>query len=193
MYTGKRKRGSSGYAYKPKSTFKYVRTGSGKSRVLSGAPGRTGGFYGMYTRRRLDEKKFIDVSNTLYNFDTTGTIQLLNGCSQATDYNDRIGRKIIVRSIQLRGLVYPLDTTTATSLCRMILLYDCQTNGAAPAITDVITSATSTAPLNLNNRDRFKILMDKQWAVAGVQANQAGSPTVHQFKKFKKYWLETIS
>jgi len=191
---GKRRR-PSGKRYVTQRTRKtyrslrYVPPGT----LYRSAPLRTGGFYGP-GQRSMMEAKVIDLDPAQYNTDTTGTITLLNGCATGSDYTDRIGRKIIVKSIYVRGIFRMEGTNISPTLCRIIIVYDMQTNGAAPAITDILKSANSQAQLNMNNRDRFKILMDKQIALGGqdVAAGGYGSPTTLSIKKYKKCRLETV-
>ena len=61
---------------------------------------------------------------------------------------------------------------------RFLLVLDSQTNGAAPAITDVLTSVSTLAYPNLNNRSRFRILLDKT-----VVLNASAEPFSHTFEK----------
>jgi len=162
------------------------------------APPRTGGFRGVQgpLRRAKDERKVIDVDPANYVADTTGSVTLLNGIATGTDFTDRIGRKIRMKSFYIRGVVRPIDATIGNTLARLIIVYDMQTNGAAPAITDVLKSASPSSQLNMNNRDRFRILIDKQYPIGATSdvATQsfAGSPTVHQIKKYKKLNLEVL-
>jgi len=129
------------------------------------APMRTGGWYGTYNRRGRDELKFVDVDDLGTSL-VTGSVLLLNGIAQGTDYNQRIGRKCQLKSLFIRftvnvnpgalGLLAPQG-----DVVRLLIVYDCQSNGAAPAITDVLSTVNYDSPMNLNNRDRFKILYDK--------------------------------
>lgn len=186
-----------GRRYAPQRATKLYRSYRYTPVTTSGlAPLRTGGYFGVAQRRALLERKVIDVDPASYAFDTTGSVTLLNGVATGTDFTDRIGRKIIIKSLYLRGIIQPVDNNTGNTLCRMIIVYDNQANGVAPAITDVLKSASPVAQLNMNNRDRFKILVDKQWGLAVISdaASQsvAGSPTVFSFKKYKKCNLETL-
>lgn len=160
------------------------------------SPARTGGYYGVLARKALNEKKVIDVDPANYAFDTTGSVTLLNGVATGTDFTDRIGRKIVLKSMYLRGILKPVDNNVGNTLCRLIIVYDMQTNGAAPAITDVLKSASPSAQLNMNNRDRFKILVDRAYALGGVsdattQSFSSGK-NVYSIKKYKKCNLETL-
>lgn len=145
-------------------------------------------------QRSLMEAKVVDTDPATYNMDTTGTVTLLNGVATGSDYTDRVGRKIILKSVYVRGIIKPVDTQTSDVLCRMMLVYDMQSNGAAPAITDILKSSTSTAQLNMNNRDRFKIIMDKVVALGArdISSGYTGMVNVVPVKKYKKLRHETI-
>lgn len=172
-----------------------------RARATLRASGRTsaitpqGRFFGGRPKH-IAEKKVIDVDPGNLNVTTTGTVTLINGVATGTDFTDRVGRKIIMRSVYVRGIIFPDDFSTLNSLARIMLVYDMQANGAAPAITDILKSATSVSQLNLNNRDRFRVLMDKQWVLGAIDntATQsvAGSPTVHALKKFTRLNHEVL-
>lgn len=158
--------------------------------------------------RAPTEQKAIDIALATYQVNTTGAFTLLNGCIQGTDFNERIGRKIIPRSVYIRGQMYPeLARTSVTAgvqetlaqLGRMILFVDLQPNGAAPAVTDLLNTASSFSQLNLNNRDRFRILVDKAFAFPNaVKAFTALGSTSGTYgsnfklKIYKKLQMETI-
>jgi len=163
--------------------------------VSSGlAPLRSGGFFG--TRRTMQEKKTVDVDPTTGLFDTTGTVTLLNGVAVGTDFTDRVGRKILMKSLFIRGCIGPVDNDTADNASRLLIVYDMQANGVAPAITDVLKSSSPYAQLNLNNRDRFKVLVDKLWN-CGKSINTAtqavsNSPTVYSWKRYIRMSREVL-
>lgn len=140
----------------------------------------------------INEKKVIDTDPATYNVSTTGTVTLINGVATGSDFTDRTGRKIMMRSVYLKGFLEPEDGLVNNSLARVMLVYDMQSNGAAPSITDILKSATSLAQLNMNNRDRFRIVMDKVFPMGGLTAAFSQSPTVHALKKFKKCYYETV-
>lgn len=157
---------------------------------------------------RVGELKTIDLAATATSVDTTGAFVLLNGCIQGTDITERVGRKINVKSVFIRGRVEPAQAQipaaaggaeTLGQLWRMIVFVDMQPNGAAPAVTDLLNTAAAHSQLNLNNRDRFRILKDKQFAcpnsfkaftAAGSAAGNLGGS--FGYKVFRKLDLETI-
>lgn len=103
------------------------------------------------------EKKFNDVTGTATTLLTTPQLILLNGVSTGTDYNTRIGREVNMTSEYLRMTIF----STGTGWVRMMLIYDKQPNGSAPALTDILVSQSVVAPNNLNNKDRFCSISDK--------------------------------
>lgn len=157
-------------------------------------------------RRTVGERKVIDVGVTTAQVNTTGAITLLNGSTQGTDYTNRIGRKIVVKSLYIRGAMLneqannQLTTgTQGAQAGRMIVFVDMQPNGATPAVTDLLVSASPYSQLNLNNRDRFKIIKDKMYffdpyvyTTTATQASAALTNQIKQIKCYKNMNLETI-
>lgn len=144
------------------------------------------------------ELKVVDTALTTTIVPTTATITLLNGIATGTDYVNRIGRKILIKSILFRATVIPntSNNTPAGDVTRHMLLYDSQANGAAPAIGDILQNSSINDPMNLNNRDRFKVIFDKFVTMAAAQYSTgtltAGSPTAKQVTVYKRCNLEQI-
>lgn len=159
------------------------------------APLATRGFYGPQ-RRSPEEQKVIDTAQASYSMDSSGTVVLLNGVATGTDFTNRIGRRVTISSIQIRGIIRPTDLGTNPQCVRLMLVYDTQPNGALPAVGEVVQNLNGTTMLNLNNRDRFKVIMDKQYAIGGISdtATQAYamSPTVFNVKMYKKCNYDVI-
>jgi len=138
------------------------------------------------------EKKFVDNAQT-QGCDTTGTIKAINGVAQGSDISNRIGRKYNNIAIQLRGTFIPQGITTG-NLARVMLIWDAQTNGALPAMTDILTAARSDKFMNLDFRDRFKIIMDKSFGFGpyNTTATQAVSAPMAKITFYKRINLPTI-
>lgn len=166
------------------------------------APLRTGGY-----RLNRAERKTNDLATGAYQVNTTGTFQLLACPQTGSDFNQRIGRKIILKSVFIRGYVAtepgrsasPPLVSQGAQMGRVIVFMDAQPNGAAPAVTDLLVEANPSSQLNLNYRDRFKVLVDKEFVfdpyILSVTASQAVCNTSKQivpFKKYKKINMETI-
>jgi len=95
--------------------------------------------------------------------DNSGTSWLLlNGIAVGATSTTRIGRRIRMIGIHIQLHVYPSDYTTREGLRGVFfLVYDRQTNGAAPTMAQLLdTSITykSQAPVNPDYTDRFTVL-----------------------------------
>lgn len=112
-----------------------------------------------------------------------GNAVLLNACVRGTDLFNRIARKIYMKSIQFRGFVTSVSTTSLdVAYLRLILFYDSNPNGGTPLITDLLQPSASgpttsiVSNVNLDNRQRFSILREWTWLMgsnAGVSGGQA--------------------
>lgn len=156
---------------------------------IRGAPqDRVGrGFRGTYSRAQV-EKKYIDTAAADYACNTTGSVTCLNLCNEGTGVSQRVGRKICLKSVQVRGRVNPVDNTTVDQCVRVMLIWDKQVNGVIATIAEILSAATSESFMNLDNRERFVVIMDKQF-VLGAQdsaTGYTGSPTIHPINKYKK-------
>jgi len=150
------------------------------------------------------ELKVQDLATATYQINTTGSLTLLAVPIVGADYNARIGRKIRLQSVFIRGYVRtesgPSAVTSAIAQqCRFMLVYDLQPNGAAMTITDLLNTADPSSQLNLNNRDRFRIIADQEfvfdhynYVTTATQTSQAFGRTIQNFKKYKKLNLEMI-
>lgn len=144
-------------------------------------------------RSGIGEVKALDISNltaapggAALNFNATGSIIPLNLVQAGSSFFNRIGRKIEMKSIDLTMQANPLTVTRAAGAdyVRVAVVYDRQTNGAIPSLQDIFqnteqsgTNTTSSlAGVNLNNRDRFSIIIDKRIQLPAVTLT-AGVPT----------------
>lgn len=127
-----------------------------------------------YSRRRQGGLYYTPKPNVMYKY-VDSTIsgnaaydqppQLLNGIALGSENNNRIGRKVLLKSLYLRLFISKVAGTAQNYSfpVRILIVYDRQTNGAAPALSDILSSATGAAvesPNNLNNVDRFYTCYD---------------------------------
>lgn len=127
---------------------------------------RYGGGYG-----RKAPLKAIDLADVGYTITSTPVNTLLNPIAEGVSVWQRLGRKYHIKQVCFK---YRLEkvVTTATNgdIGRILIVYDRQSNGAAPAIADVVNgrisagTATGVPSMDYQNRDnldRFRILYDK--------------------------------
>lgn len=136
------------------------------------------------------EVKYVDQPKTLINAvvaaaTTPGTV--LGLVSTGAGAWNRIGRKVCTNSLYIRGVFDIHNGTTGApnpDVVRILVVYDRSPNGTQALYGDVIkataadgTTVSSTAldGMNLDNRDRFKILADQFFAMPAV-ANSTTAP-----------------
>lgn len=167
-----------------------------------GAPVATRGFRARYGNR--GELKMFQSAIVLSTVPTLG--QVLNNLflpALGSDYTNRIGRKVRVRSIGIRAFstLYAAQQS-ATDLGananvfarsqhqRVMLVYDTQPNGTGAATTDILDSAAVISMNNLSNRERFRVLMDKVFTFDPYHVSTDGTPviTVHSENRTCVSW-----
>lgn len=178
---------------RPRGVAKQPRRANAKSLVPLGTFGY---------RPNPIERKVNDISVATYQVHTTSTPTLLCLPVTGSDFNQRIGRKITIKSVYIRGRVgiqsgFGISTADSPSQqARFLIFADLQPNGAAPAVTDLLVSADPASQLNLNNRDRFVILSDKEYAFDPYSKTAAaGGQNGHSIanvKVYKKLNMEVI-
>lgn len=152
------------------------------------------------------EIKSIDVVNAAngaaqvaFTLNTTQQITPLNILTLGNSMFNRSGRKVTMKSIYIQGCLIGVNTPAlpAVQFARIALVYDKQPNGALPAFGDIfrdqinqtggdISLTPPTAGVNLNNRDRFEIILDKRFSLPAGDfvITTAGEPMhVEWFKK----------
>jgi len=115
-------------------------------------------------KRPPGECKFLDTSLGATLVTTAGVVNTnLVVIPQDTTTSGRNGRKVTLKSIELRGSIVITPAAAGvlgSDIVRMLVVQDKQANGAAFAVTDVLASADWKAYPNLFNEGRFKILSD---------------------------------
>lgn len=131
----------------------------------------------------------IDYQNAL--LDDTGTLTVCNLINEGAGFTNRIGRQIQMKSLLLRyniGLsASNAAALTTQQLARLIVVYDRQTNGAAPTVADILRgydyAGTAFAAANVatfspnpNNFTRFRILLDREFSLGpiGIMGARSG-------------------
>jgi len=127
------------------------------------------------------ETKALDNPEAVVAINATGSVTTLNLIRAGNSFFNRIGRRIELKNLTLSLQILPKATSTTPEYARVIVVYDRQTNGAAPAVADILqtvdqagaNTTTSFSGINLNNRDRFRIFVDER-IVLPTQSFAAG-------------------
>ena len=112
---------------------------------------------GLVRRNIPRETGYVDLASASYACDTTGSITLLATIAQGASVEQRIGKKVMLKSLQARGDLRQGTTAVVNDVAFMIV-YDKRPGGALPAITDILESVNPKAMNNDNNASRFSIL-----------------------------------
>lgn len=132
--------------------------------------------------KQLGEKKGVDIgiahTGVVSTTNTNANIDVLNLVQAGTGSWNRVGRKIHLKSVRVRGLITAAFRPAATTedligqTLRMILVWDKQPSGAAIPTFDTIFGTTTQAgveattlldPVKYDNMGRFQVLRDKVW------------------------------
>jgi len=162
--------------------------------------------YAPTAQRNNAEVKGVDTNLTLSpviaTTTTNGSLFTLNLISPGTGSFNRIGKRIHMKSLRLKGhFVFSFAPTATTSdqlgnFVRMVVVYDKQVNGVLPIWSDIFgitaqdgtESSTVESPLRYDNMDRFVVMSDELFAcnpklvASGGTTNQ--SEYVVAFDKF---------
>lgn len=145
-------------------------------------------------KEKSKDAGFVDNTGVGLELNTTGTIALVATIAQGASVNQRIGKKAVLKSIQMRGYVVS-DTTTLYSVGTLMLVYDRKPTNALPAISDILVSPSSFAFLNDVNSDRFQIV--RRWnfnfvgnSLTPGQATDSTAYALDEFVDLKKRPIE---
>ncbi len=137
---------------------------------------RTGGYYGRFTNG--GEKKFFDTTVDDTPITTTMVIQNLTIVPEGNGESARIGRKITIKSVHVKGVLTMIQATDAANTSDKVfgmLVQDTQTNGAPFVVTDLLDTDVITSFRNLANSKRFKVLKKKTWTFKAGGAAASGA------------------
>jgi len=118
--------------------------------------------------RSNKERKFVDTffEDTIAGTGVVSSPSLVI-VAGGTGASERVGRRILVTDIFIRGVHLLPSTSTAADTSdtyRTIVFLDRQANGAVAVTTDILNTASHLSFNNLFNVGRFKILSDKRTA-----------------------------
>lgn len=104
-------------------------------------------------RTAMRNKKAMEIKSTATSFSETvnsvGNIQLISAIPEGTDYDDRVGKKVSLRSFQIQGLHINNDTTLGVpTFIRLMVVRDNSFSGSAPAISDILLTSQTYSVRN---------------------------------------------
>jgi len=98
----------------------------------------------------------------------------LNCVPQGATVANRIGNKIVIKSIHFKGTIAN-QVLANLAVARVAIVYDKQPNGAFPAFTDMFIdqpagAANTYSGLNIANKSRFQIVRDQFFNLDSAQS-----------------------
>lgn len=131
--------------------------------------------YGRTTRRQYTPSKvpyghmkYDDTDITAHNMYTGGTVSHCVSPDRGTDMSERMGNKIKVFGINLRGEIRGGLTQTHIHSCRIMLVKDKLPKETTASVDEILD--TDAHPLRMYNKleySRFEVLYDKTYVIEG--------------------------
>lgn len=127
-------------------------------------------------KEKAKSAHYVDMaaSGQSFEYSTTGTIRLIATIANGSSVNQRFGKKIAYKGVQIRGFI-DSGSTTQNCYCATMLVYDRKPTNALPAITDILVAVNSGSFLNDVNSDRFQIVRRLNHMLIGVDGNNSAS------------------
>lgn len=154
--------------------------GYNKSRVINGKVLKykaTAPLSGSFRSRQMvpvGELKNVDnILTGTVTGPTAVTLASFNLIAQGPGQNERIGRRVTMKSLWIRWQITMNSASVGASPFRLLVVYDKQNNAGGTPITSVLTSNTITAFKDLSNERRFVTLMDEWITPIGTGGPQS--------------------
>lgn len=140
----------------------------------------------MYNAPRLNraahqkESGYKDVramNSSSQNFQVGG-VTLLNSIAQGPSVSERIGKKVVLTSVQVRGTVLPGANPPSNGVAKVtwMIVYDRHPKAGLPSVNDLIDNSPGPATgysdmfTKDDNTGRFRIVRRKDYICTGTQA-----------------------
>jgi len=154
-------------------------------------PKRTGGYL-IKNIIAGKEVKTLDISNVgstpgSYNLayaSNNPEIYGINLIAQGNAFNNRIGQKIFMKSIRLRVAIAFGDTGAGE--CRVVMVYDHQSNGQPPSFNSIFANefASNICYLDTAQSMRYTLIVDKRYVLTNSGSNKM--VIVDEYRKLNK-------
>lgn len=134
------------------------------------------------------EKKTYDVEIINSTQGTTGSIVELTGMAQGDDYNGRDGRSILLKSLEVKGVMVR-NTSSTSTIIRIILFKDNNADGSNPTALELLTTDSNNSLRNAapHNMKRFHIYVDKVYMLDAAKSNLAKFDFYKELNHHVKY------
>lgn len=145
---------------------------------------------------RSSEKKNIDTTLNVAGGQVpafgvaTGIVTCLNACTAAATPTSRVGRRICMTSVYIRGQGSLAPTSTGSESVRVIVVYDKQCNKALPGAADILVADNIQSQMLLANSHRFRVVRDILVPCVGTAGPQ--SFYIDEFVKLNNLETEYI-
>lgn len=152
----------------------------------------------LVPRQITPELKAVDCANAGQNagfatpiqISTTAFVTTLNQIKLGSDTFQRVGRKVMMKSLHLTGTIQRGTLGHVDDYCRVMVVYDRQPNGGGFAISQLLSSndevgAISSTAMdfpNISFAERFLILADNRLALNGPAATNDTAAVNTDFK-----------
>jgi len=120
---------------------------------------------------------YIDVSPAGGALDTSGFMTLLNPVPQGAAVVQRVGKKILLKGLQIRGLLYNNASAYANDVA-LIVVYDKRPTGSPPAITDILNSISASSMNKDDNASRFRIIRRLDGCLVGNNTTMTAASAI---------------
>lgn len=187
MATRKRTRGE--YDFLPLKTYRSSRVRPRRSylqsrpRAITVVPRTFGNARAVTERKYFDSTasgSVISVNSGWAGAETDPAAGTLFCPTEGNDINDRVGRKVTVLAIKIRGFIYDPPSTDATELnpikLRYVLYQDMQSNAVQSQAEELLASpgVGTNQFQNTENFGRFRVLKDKEFTTPPRPITYAG-------------------
>lgn len=128
------------------------------------------------------ELKYVDVATADYAGDTTGSVTALNLIAVGDDNTTRDGRQVMIKSLQVRGIVKSQDNHVNAGGARIIFVWDNANNsGGIATIAQIMTAVNANSFPLVDNANRFTILSDQYYAMGAYNTTATTATSAAPF------------
>jgi len=124
-------------------------------------------------KRQIDTE--LNITSGLGVETAISPISCISICQPGANSNNRLGRKILIKSVFVRGRVWATSGMTGAAFFRLMIIQDREPNGALPTIANIMATDEIVGLMNLNNGQRYKVLAEINLDGEGLSlANRIG-------------------